>query len=128
MDVSIIVNQYHLEFDWYRKPTFSGRFLNFFSQHPLIHKKYIIIGLTDRIYKLSHPRFHEKNFTLIIHILLKNGYPIELIFNTITNRIRSLIHNSNMVPVPSSSLPSSSFLVIPFINNISSFLLNSPEK
>ncbi|EFN62673.1 hypothetical protein EAG_00345, partial [Camponotus floridanus] len=86
LDVSIVVNQNQLEFDWYHKPTFSGRFLNFFSQHPLIHKKGVIIGLTDRVFKLSHPRFHEKNLSVIMDILLKNGYPIKLIFNTIKNR------------------------------------------
>ena len=37
------------------KPTFSGRHLNYFSSHPVLHKKGIIIGFMDRIFKLSHP-------------------------------------------------------------------------
>jgi len=59
LDVSIIINNNHIEFDWYRKPTLSGRFLNFFSQHPLAHKKGVVIGLIDKIFKLSHPRYQE---------------------------------------------------------------------
>jgi len=44
-----------LIFNWYRKPTFSSRFLNFYSQHPFLHKKGTIISLIDRVILLSHP-------------------------------------------------------------------------
>ena len=60
-------------FDWYRKLTFSGRFLNYFSWHPLCQKIGTIIGLIDRVLLLSHPSFHKKNFDLVIKILLNNG-------------------------------------------------------
>lgn len=60
-----------LTFDLYFKPTFSERFLNFHSYHPLTHKKSVIISLVNRIMLLSHPKFHKKNFTYIINILLK---------------------------------------------------------
>ncbi|EFN64476.1 hypothetical protein EAG_00153, partial [Camponotus floridanus] len=86
LDVSIIINNNHIEFDWYRKPTFSGRLLNFFSHHPLSHKRGVVIGLTDRIFKLSHPRFHEKNFKFIFSMLHDNGYPSEFIFATVKKR------------------------------------------
>ena len=76
-----------LIFDWYRKPTFSGRFLNYFSWHPLCQKIGTIIGLIDRVLLLSHPSFHKKNFDLVIKILLNNGYPLSLIFSTITKRL-----------------------------------------
>jgi len=44
--------------DWYHKKTFSGRFLSFYSSHPLCHKISTIYSLTDRAFLLSHPRFH----------------------------------------------------------------------
>ncbi|XP_077270690.1 uncharacterized protein LOC143901933 [Temnothorax americanus] len=50
----------HLQFDWFHKPTFSGRYLNFLSQHPLCQKKGTVIGLIDRVFMLSHPRFYKK--------------------------------------------------------------------
>jgi len=34
-------------FNWYRKPTFSGRFLNYHSHHPFLHKKGTIINFTS---------------------------------------------------------------------------------
>jgi len=121
LDVSIIINNNHIEFDWYRKPTFSGRFLNFFSQHPLAHKKGVVIGLTDKIFKLSHPRYHEKNFKFIFDTLLMNGYPAEFIFTTVTRRIKSLICSNIVPPSSPASPPSSSrsFFVISFIDVVS---------
>jgi len=39
LDVTIIKNNNNLEFNWYQTPTFSGRYLNYFSQHPLFQKE-----------------------------------------------------------------------------------------
>jgi len=41
LDLTIIKNKNnnHLEFNWYHKPTFSGRYLNYLSQHPVSQKK-----------------------------------------------------------------------------------------
>jgi len=60
------------------------RYLNFFSNHPLEHKKNVI-GQLDRILFLSHSKFHEKNIISLINILQKNGYPLEFLFATINN-------------------------------------------
>jgi len=67
-------------FDMYHKPTFSGKFLNFYSHHPIAHKRGVVIDLTDKILKLTHPKYHSKNFTETIDLLRRNGYPIEFIF------------------------------------------------
>jgi len=37
--VTLINNKGKLEFDWYKKPTFSGRTLNFLSHHPTSQKR-----------------------------------------------------------------------------------------
>jgi len=49
--------------------------------------------LVDRAFLLSHPEFHQKNFELIIKILLENDYPLDFIFNTISLRIKGLIND-----------------------------------
>lgn len=94
LDISIIVENNTLIYNWYHKPTFSGRYLNYYSQHPLCQKKGTIIGLTDRAFLLSHPRFHIANLKLIVNILLNNNYPLLLIFQTINHRLNFLINNS----------------------------------
>jgi len=90
LDVTIINNNNRLEFDWFRKPTFSGRVLNFLSHHPTSQKKGVIMSMTDRAFLLSHPRFHQKNLLFIMETFLNNGYPLQFIFDTISTRLKLL--------------------------------------
>jgi len=91
LDITFIIENNVIYFDWYHKPTFSGRYLHYESRHPLCHKKGTVIGLTDRAFRLSHPRFHQKNLEFIVNTLLTNGYPLSFIFSTIQARLKTLI-------------------------------------
>lgn len=57
-----------LTFDVYYKLTFLDRYLNFYSQHLVNHKKGVIIGMVFLILNII---FHQKNFINIINISLK---------------------------------------------------------
>jgi len=111
-----------LIFDWYHKPTFSGHFLNYASQHPSTHKKGTIISLIDRVFTLSHPEFHKKNFDLIIKILIENGYPLDLIFWTIKKRLYYRInHKKSSKPNLQNSdhnQPRNIYFIAPYISSI----------
>jgi len=128
LDTTIIINNNHIEYNWYKKPTFSERFLSFFSHHPLSHKKGVIIGLTDRLFKLSHPRFHNDNLSFIISTLLNNGYPINFIFHTISHRLKFLISNSKNNTIAPTQSPPPQFLSFSssfpkdFVSNIKNYL------
>jgi len=86
MYVSLIVDEHRIIFDTYKKKiTFSERYLNFHSQHPVCYKRDIIFSLFDKI-SLSHPKSHFKNITDMIQVLLRNGYPLPFIlFNSNEN-------------------------------------------
>ena len=71
LDVKLLSDNGRIIFDLYKKPT-SSRFLNFFSNHPTIHKKGVVIGLLDKILFLSHPKFHYINISSLIITLLCN--------------------------------------------------------
>ena len=86
LDVKLLYDRGSIIFDLYKKSTNSGRFLNFFSNHPITHKKGIVIGLVDKILFLSHPKFHHSNIESLINTLLRNGCPLQLLFKTIKNR------------------------------------------
>ncbi|KAM0724705.1 hypothetical protein ACS0PU_009089 [Formica fusca] len=120
LDISILLINNRLLTDWFHKPTFSGRYLNFLSQHPTCQKRGTIIGLVDRAFLLSHPQFHQKNLDFIIKILLDNNYPLDFIFQTIFNRLKFLITSRGLptydVDVNNESV---SYFTIPFVHTIS---------
>ena len=64
---------------WHRKNTFSGRYLKYFSNHPLNQKIGIIKNLVDTAILLSHEKFHEENLETIKNLLMLNNYPKNLI-------------------------------------------------
>lgn len=89
LDISTMINEEFIEFNQYSKPTFSGTFFNFLSQHSICHKKGIIYGLINIIFKLSHSKFLQKNFNLIIRLFLNN--PIDFTFFNIRTRLEHFI-------------------------------------
>jgi len=92
LDVTIIKNKNYLEFNWYHKPTFLERYLNYLSQHPVSQKRGIIIGQVDRALLFSHPRFQRENLIFIINVLLNNDYSLKFIFDTINTRLRYMTY------------------------------------
>ncbi|KYN15994.1 hypothetical protein ALC57_11760 [Trachymyrmex cornetzi] len=131
LDVTIKTINNTIIFDLYRKPTFSGRYLNFHSNHPMIHKKGIVISLLDRIIFLSHPNFHTKNITNMINDLINNGYPLEFLFNTINNRIKSLTYKVEHKNNKNNDLSDSQikkFVTLPYVSNITEKLKHLYKK
>ena len=86
-DVTIINNINCLELDWYHKPTFSGRYLNYLSSHPISHKK-DVNRYVEQSMLLSDPKFHCNNIKFIICTLLNNDYPAKFVFDTINSRLK----------------------------------------
>ena len=39
--------------------------------------------MIDRVFLLSHSKFHKKNIVFIIETLFKNDYPLDFIFDNI---------------------------------------------
>jgi len=117
-----------IKIDWFHKKTFSGRFLSYLSNHPLCQKTGTIYNLIDRAILLSHPDFHEKNIKNCIKLLLENGYPLNLIFQKINERLKKLFNkkstidfNKNIATHNSDTTDSvtKKFFIIPYIRNIS---------
>jgi len=122
LDVTLIIENGIIKFDLYKKPTNSGRYLNFLSNHPMEHKKGVICGLFDRIVLLSHPSFHTKNIkdhhnTFTKWILFTVDF-----CHTINNRIRKFITNGINVRNKNVSLDNTStrkFFTVPYMKGIS---------
>jgi len=118
LDTTLIKNRNTIIYDWYHKPTFSGRYLNFYSNHPHSQKIGTIIGLVDKVITLSHPIFYQKNFDKIINILLTNGYPIETIFDNIKKRLSNKFSNKSDDRETNNN-EKISYFTIPYVDGIS---------
>lgn len=100
--------------DWYRKPMCSNRFMNFMSCHPMKQKINLVLAMKNRINKICHPTFIEKNISLLKNIMSENGYPKPL--------LDRLLHNSTAPANEPRLLPE----VVPQLTNICS-LPNIPH-
>jgi len=131
LDLLLIVNNNRIIIDWFHKKSFSGRYLSFFSHHPICHKIGTIFSLVDHAVLLSHPMFHMKNIKLCIQLLIDNDYPLNLIFNTISRRLKSLSardcsndilvtpHNDNTATDP---VNDKQIIVFPYLKRISEMI------
>jgi len=125
LDLLLEVVDNKIKLDWFHKKTFSGRFLSFFSNHPICHKIGTIYNLVDRAFLLSHPDFQQKNIELCIKLLLDNGYPLDLIFEKINKRLKKLITTTNRNKITTNRNTDTTdkerkkYFIIPYIRNIS---------
>ena len=90
-----------IETNWHRKNTFSGRYMNYFSNHPLKQKTAIIKNVVDIAILLSHEKFHEENLETIKNLLMLNNYPKIFINKHIKSRVFQLKNkdkNSFFIP------------------------------
>ncbi|KYN50572.1 hypothetical protein ALC57_07139, partial [Trachymyrmex cornetzi] len=131
LDITIKIINNKIIFDLYKKSTHSGRFLNFLSNHPLCHKKGVIFSLIDRIIYLSHPNFHTLNISDMINNLLNNGYPLDFLFNTINNRIKSLSHKNKLKQTNQKDLSDNNikmYSTLPYVKNFTEKFQNVYRK
>jgi len=107
--------------NWYRKPTFSGRFINYFSSHPEQYKLNTIANLVDQAILLSDERFHPSNIELVKTILRNNCYPMDLINKKINERLIIIKKNKIMEneKTKEDNTDIGKVLVVPYIRGIS---------
>ena len=94
LDLSIIRENNKLITNWYHKPTFSSRFINFHSNCPKHQKVALIYNLIDHAYKLSDNRFLEQNLLCVKKILIINDFPLKFIDKYTKKRIYTLRNNT----------------------------------
>lgn len=72
--------------DWYRKPTSSGRYINYSSYHTPKMKANVILGMKTRISRVVHPQLRNGALIRFRDLMQENGYPLpylnKLIFST----------------------------------------------
>ena len=91
----IINNDGFIETNWYTKKTYSGRVLNFLSNHPKHQKRAMVMNLVDKAIFLAHKKYHKDNIQFIKNILYNNKYPPTFFNKIINKRLNYLKYNYN---------------------------------
>uniref|UniRef100_A0A8D8YCD0 Helix-turn-helix domain-containing protein n=1 Tax=Cacopsylla melanoneura TaxID=428564 RepID=A0A8D8YCD0_9HEMI len=79
----------------YKKPTYSGRLLNFHSNQPYSYKINCAKNLISRTLNLSDSKYHKTLIPEIYSTLEENSYPRNLIKKLIQNRNSNHTHSNN---------------------------------
>lgn len=98
--------------EWFPKDI-DGRYLDYTSVSPFIHKKNTIIALVDRALKLTHAKYRKNTLNIVKQILANNNYPCFLVEKVIRERLHlmynSLQHNTHRI---------NNFVTIPYIHGL----------
>ena len=129
LDIFRIDNDFAIT-NWYKKPTFSGRYLNFFSHHPIAHKIGIIYSIVDKCINLANPKFHNNNLKEAKNILINNDYPLNFInkyMNIRLNTLKTKKSNNQSVVTIKHTILRNKKVILPFSNTyqkVSIMILN----
>lgn len=125
LDMTVHHTNRKIETEWYTKATWSGRYLNYLSNHPMSQKRSVVIGLADRSIKLSDQKYREKAIEKAKRILKQNSYP---------NKLINSIFNSRLLKIQTQNLPqttkkeNNNYLVLPYITGLSENFKNVFNK
>ncbi|XP_021964121.1 uncharacterized protein LOC110859472 [Folsomia candida] len=109
----------------YRKPTHTGRYLNYHSYHHPSQKIAVIDALTYRALKICDDEFLEEELQTITESLKQNGYPRNLIQKRI-NRMKTKFQNQlNTDQIPEEKPPR---IILPYMTNHTSTNILSTQK
>jgi hypothetical protein len=117
LDITLHHNDQKIKTQWYTKTTWSSRYLNFNSNHPLSQKKTVIIGLADRAIQLSDPEYRQEAIEKAKNALKLNNYPKKLINNTFKARINKFYNSLQAQNTKKNE--KQVYLTLPYINGLS---------
>jgi hypothetical protein len=99
--------------DLYKKPTWTGRYLNYLSNLPLTYIRNTVSLMTGKILQMSSLEFCERNLDLLKKTLASNGYPMKFVDKTICETITK--HQGAVRPVNRNCDPPPKFMSMPYI-------------
>lgn len=119
LDVCIHREKNSLLFDWYSKPTSSGRLINYYSSQPNKYKINTAKNLIHKILTLSHQRFHDANIDKIRKILKSNNYPDYLIRELIQQKVMEINSPQNKASTTKTTDTEKQYYSITYIPKLS---------
>jgi len=117
LDIFISKNLHCTNTSIFRKKTFTGLGLNYFSHIPFIYKLNNIKALIYRAYHISSD-FHliHKEFNFITEFLNRNLYPTKIIQNTIKNFLNTIYNKQTTISTATQKIV---YIKFPFYDHLS---------
>lgn len=120
LDLTLIrnVNENNIKTKWYTKKTWSGRYLNYNSNHPNKQKRSVVIGLTDRAIALTSPEFRPEILKKVKQTLLNNHFPEKLITRIVKQRIH-VFYNKTKKHMAKIKPQNNKYIALPYTEGMS---------
>jgi hypothetical protein len=130
LDITLHNKNNKIKTEWYTKKTWSSRYTNFNSQHPLSQKKSVVIGLADRAIQLTDVEYRQRSIGKAKQALLINNYPktlIDSIFKKRIHRYYNIIqHHANKNNKKTKG--NNYYVTLPYIQGLSEQIKNLLSK
>ena len=111
LDMKITVDETGvMSYNVFRKPSNSGKYLDFNSYHHTTQKRNVVLALKNRAHKICSENTVNREYEVINNDLKKNGYPSKFISNTQTNR---------NLPITSQNTPTIKYISGPYVKGAS---------
>lgn len=118
LDILLINNNNgKIAYKWYKKPTSSGRYLNYRSHHPPTQKTNLVSNTVDRALKLSDGPHRPEALKIAETDLLTNNYPQKLIQSQIQSRTQILYNSLSKKEKEKPKTPSST-TTLPYVEGL----------
>jgi len=120
LDTKVIRENTALRTDWYTKPTYSGRYINYESYHPNSMKTNIIVNMKNKILEISHNSYKQKNLHRFFNIMKQNAYPDRLLRRLIFSTANRERHRDQQQAVQNDQ--PQRYISLPFVKTLSTRL------
>ena len=115
LDILIIRNSDgSLKFDIYRKPSYTGKLLDYNSSSHLSHKRSTVKSLLDRAFKICSPEYLQNEISLIKKQLIDNNYPKKFIQKEINKCYIQSTNNNHQVQNP--DINNKKYIATPYVS------------
>lgn len=118
LDLTLIRNNSRIQTKFFQKPISSGRYVNYFSNQPLTHKKNVVSALADRAIQLTSAIFRPEIINKIKNVLIENNYPVTFIDSIFKGRLHKY-YNKSKFKNKNEKNEKCKYIPLPYVNQLS---------
>lgn len=122
LDMLLTRTNSKIQIQWYTKPTWSGRYLNFKSESPINYKINSLNAMLDRAINFTNAEHRGDQIRKLKDTFIKNHYPVKIIDKQIKKRVDKFYNNNTKNTDPKL------YFSIPYVKGLSENLQKCIQK